>query len=102
MNKLPGAPQGKPKDLEGWFGALNYFVGLGLIGLGILDFIFNSRIINPISWLYPIYYTYKENTLFNHDSLFGCMILSAQVEIEFIKRNFKFLFQPYGRGIFTL
>mmetsp|Transcript_11967 Transcript_11967/g.10349 ORF Transcript_11967/g.10349 Transcript_11967/m.10349 type:complete len:173 (+) Transcript_11967:87-605(+) len=91
VEKLPGMIHEKPSNLEGWVKALNYFSGLGLCVLGIMDFILQGSFINPFSWLYPFYYI-----------LFGCMLISYQVDITFINENFKFLAHPLLRGIFTM
>jgi hypothetical protein len=56
FDKLPGMPTEKPKDLEGYVALANYFVGLGLIGLGVLDFLWHGSLINPFTWLYPFYF----------------------------------------------
>jgi hypothetical protein len=57
MKSLPGMPQEAPKDLEGYVALANYFVGMGLIALGILDFLWNGSFIIPLTWLYPFYFT---------------------------------------------
>jgi len=56
IKSLPGAPQERPRDLEGWVAYLNYFIGLGLIAIGVLVFLFESSLINPFSWLHPFFY----------------------------------------------
>jgi len=81
----------KPKDLQGWAIYLNYFIGLGILGFAVLDIIFNVTFINPITWLYPTYLL-----------LFGFMILSANIQFDFIDKYFYFLKNHIGRGIFTI
>ena len=93
----------KDQNYQELFSRVNYFAGMGVIGLGVLYFIFLSSIFNPISWLYPTYFVYtffKGNLLNLFDSLFGFMILSAQTKFPFVEENFNFLQGYLGRGIF--
>jgi len=79
----------RTQNYQELFSRINYFAGFGVIGLGILYFLFLSSILNPISWLYPTYF-----------ALFGVMILSAQTKFPFVEENFGFLQGYLGRGIF--
>ncbi len=69
---------------------LNYIVGLFVLMLGPINLIFGS-LLSITNILTTAYYI-----------LFGMMILSANMKIEFVEKHFKFLSNPFGRGVFTI
>jgi len=69
---------------------LNYIIGFAVLCLGPLNIIFGSMF-SLTNWLSSSYYV-----------LFGMMILSANMKIEFVEKHFKFLSNPIYRGVFTI
>jgi len=68
----------------------NYLIGLAVLAIGVLNLLWYG-ILSPFNWLTTAYYV-----------LFGMMIISATVKLDFVDKHFKFLQKPLGRGIFTI
>lgn len=78
------------KDVDEAVNKINYLLGLGIIGMGVGNFLLSSTF-SLSGWFYTIYFV-----------IFGLMIISAQLKITFVEKHFRFMQSMIGRGLFNI